>query len=141
MKYSIILINGGDYSNIEAPLVLEANSFSNLENEIKSCFELPEKSGNMRILRRNFMGKLEYDINFNDCLIARLMIAYCGQIIKPTNRLPRDGAMLHVSVAPPPPKPFSFDGAKEPPFRSEINVSFKRYYPKRSNLEPPSPKL
>lgn len=41
MIYQVVLINGGEYSNIEAPLMVEANNLSSLEDEIKACFELP----------------------------------------------------------------------------------------------------
>lgn len=51
------------------------------------------------------------------------MVVYCGQLLKPTGRLPRDGALLQVSVKPMPPPSFSLEGINEPPFKAEINVS------------------
>lgn len=40
MKYQIILINGGDYSNIDAPLMIEAKNFGSLQAEIRDAFDL-----------------------------------------------------------------------------------------------------
>ena len=96
MKYSVILIHGGDFSNIDAPLLVDATNFQGLNDAIRSSFELgPEQ----------------------------LHIAYCGEILTGSSRLPRDGALLNVSVKSDRVQDaFCYDDPQEPPFRTEINV-------------------
>jgi len=99
MKYSVILIHGGDFSNISAPLLVDATNFQGLNDEIRSSFDLGP---------------------------GQLQIAYCGEILSGSSRLPRDGALLHVSVKMDSVQDaFSYDDPQEPPFRTEINEAFQ----------------
>jgi len=72
MVYSVILVNGGDYSNIDAPLAIDGANFCALEKEIISSFELDTNS--------------------------KLILSYCGEVLKGSSRLPRDGATILASV-------------------------------------------
>ena len=59
MKYQIILINGGDYSNIDAPLTIEAKNFGSLQAEIREAFDLQTlPDGENKKLRFKKMKKL-----------------------------------------------------------------------------------
>ena len=42
MTFSVVLINGGDFSNIDAPLEIEADSFEQLTSQVKSNFGLDQ---------------------------------------------------------------------------------------------------
>ena len=48
MTFSVVLINGGDFSNIDAPLEIEANSFEQLTTQVKSNFGL-DQTGNINL--------------------------------------------------------------------------------------------
>ena len=41
-EFPVVLINGGDFSNIDAPLEIEADSFEQLTNHVKSNFGLDQ---------------------------------------------------------------------------------------------------
>ena len=45
MQYQIVLIHGGEYSNIDAPLVIQAKNFASLQDEICEAFELRGEPG------------------------------------------------------------------------------------------------
>ena len=42
MTFSVVLVNGGDFSNIDAPLEIEASSLEELTNEVKNNFGLDQ---------------------------------------------------------------------------------------------------
>ena len=115
MTFSVVLVNGGDFSNIDAPLEIEATSLEELTNEVKNNFGL-DQSGKFflwRILRRKktiFMSNL-----------VDLIITYCGL---PITQLPRPGAPLFVSVKQSEKCAFSFQAAGDANFRKEVGVSF-----------------
>jgi hypothetical protein len=71
MKYSVVILNGGDYCNIDAPLTVEANCLNSLESEILSSFELTG---------------------------SQIQMTYCGKILSRQSRLPRDGATIYIST-------------------------------------------
>jgi len=71
MTFSVVLVNGGDFTNIDAPLELEAASMTELTKEVKANFGLDDS--------------------------VDLIITYCGL---PIVQLPRPGAPLLVSVKP-----------------------------------------
>ena len=63
MKYQIILINGGDYSNIDAPLTIEAKNFGSLQAEIREAFDLQTlPDGENRKLRFKIVKKKWFQI-------------------------------------------------------------------------------
>merc|ERR1712130_919588 len=72
MGYSVVLIYGGEYSNIEAPLMMEAATLGALEHSVIDNFELK-----------------------ND---TKLTLTYCGEILRHSQKMPRDGATIFASV-------------------------------------------
>ena len=73
MGYSVVLIHGGEYSNIEAPLMMEAATLGALESNVIDNFELKSD--------------------------AKLTLTYCGEILSHSQKMPRDGATIFASVA------------------------------------------
>jgi hypothetical protein len=73
MGYSVVLIHGGEYSNIQAPLMMEAATLGALEHSVIDNFELK-----------------------ND---TKLTLTYCGEILRHSQKMPRDGATIFASVA------------------------------------------
>ena len=52
-----MLVHGGDFSNIDAPVKIEASTYPELEKEIKANFGI-ENQGWYLILRLNFYLKI-----------------------------------------------------------------------------------
>ena len=50
MTFSVVLVNGGDFTNIDAPLELEAASMTELTKEVKANFGLDD-SGQLNCLK------------------------------------------------------------------------------------------
>lgn len=70
MWFSVVLVSGGDFCNIRAPLRVEAESFPALDEQVRSSFGI-EKDAN-------------------------LVITYCGVVLKKLP--PRNGAPLFASI-------------------------------------------
>jgi len=73
MSFSVVLLNGGDFQNVNAPIKVKAESYKELQDQIKDNFGIDQ----------------------ND----ELMISYCGMLLSPKTELPQtNGAPLFVSV-------------------------------------------
>ena len=82
MRYNVSIVHGGTFENVEAPLSIDITSFQGIVSaleEIAGIF-LP------------FLRYLKYFQGLKD-----MRICHRGKILKPTDRLPPDGARLFVS--------------------------------------------
>ena len=116
MTFSVVLVNGGDFSNIDAPLEIEATSLEELTNEVKNNFGL-DQSGKFFFSEEFFDEKKQFLCRS----LVDLIITYCGL---PITQLPRPGAPLFVSVKHSEKCAFSFQAAGDANFRKEVGVSF-----------------
>jgi hypothetical protein len=95
-SFSVELINGGDFQNVGTPIKIEANSFIELENNIKNNFDL--------------------DPN------AELLIMHCGTLLSATSPFPTGDVPLFVSVKKHEIKSsFQHTNPVEPKFRPEFS--------------------
>lgn len=73
MSFSVVLLHGGDFQNVNAPIKVQAASYKELQDQIKDNFGIDQ----------------------ND----ELMISYCGMLLSSKTELPQtNGAPLFVSV-------------------------------------------
>jgi len=73
MSFSVVLLNGGDFQNVNAPIKVQAGNYKELQDQIKENFGIDQ----------------------ND----ELMISYCGMLLSSSTELPQTtGAPLFVSV-------------------------------------------
>ena len=112
MTFSVVLVNGGDFSNIDAPLEIEASSLEELTNEVKNNFGLDQSGKLCANTELSLYG-----------ILVDLIITYCGL---PVTQLPRPGAPLYVSVKQSEKSAFSFQAAGDANFRKEVGVSILR---------------
>jgi len=73
MSFSVVLLHGGDFQNVNAPIKVQAGNYKELQDQIKDNFGIDQ----------------------ND----ELMISYCGMLLSSKTELPQtNGAPLFVSV-------------------------------------------
>jgi len=72
MHYNVSIVHGGTFENVEAPLSIDATSFQGIISAVEEIAGLKD-----------------------------MKISHRGKILKPTDRLPADGAILFVSGSTP----------------------------------------
>jgi len=108
MTFSVVLVNGGDFSNVDAPLEIQATSLEELTNEVKNNFGLDQS--------------------------VELVITYCGL---PVTQLPRPGAPLYVSVKQSEKSAFSFQATGDANFRKEVGEALEYIRHNTDRRRPP----
>lgn len=112
MTFSVVLINGGDFSNIDAPLEIEANSFEQLTTQVKSNFGLDQTEDQK----------------------VDLIVTYCGV---PITQLPRPGAPLFVSVKATLTSAFAHHSSGDVNYRKEVGEALEYIRHNTDRRRPP----